>query len=219
VGGLTVSIPQAYEDEDLYDDVPPTRRRMGIMAIAAVFALAVIGTAGAFGYRALFGSSGSSRPTPVITADTTPSKIVPAAKSKDPQSGKLITDRVNDRAQSEKLVSREEQPVDMKDKPAGVIFPRGQDGAQTGAVQPALGSGVVAGGEPKRVRTIAIHRSAGHSRCHAGVGHGRRRVPPSARVTTVAPARPAAPAPSPRATFLRHRGRCGAAPAGRAPSA
>ena len=46
----------AGEDEDYYDDVPPPRRRMGIMAIAAVFALAVIGTAGAFGYRALFGS-------------------------------------------------------------------------------------------------------------------------------------------------------------------
>ena len=49
------------EDHDFYDDVPP-RRRMGILAIAAVFALAVIGTAGAFGYRALFGSSGRVRP-------------------------------------------------------------------------------------------------------------------------------------------------------------
>ena len=47
------------EEQDFYDDVPP-RRRMGILAIAAVFALAVIGTAGAFGYRALFGSSGAS---------------------------------------------------------------------------------------------------------------------------------------------------------------
>ena len=47
--------------DDAYDDAPPARRRMGIMAIAAVFALAVIGTAGAFGYRALFGSSGVER--------------------------------------------------------------------------------------------------------------------------------------------------------------
>lgn len=192
----------AAEDEDLYDDVPPTRRRMGIMAIAAVFALAVIGTAGAFGYRALFGSSGSSRPTPVITADTTPSKIVPAAKSKDPQSGKLITDRVNDRAQSEKLVSREEQPVDMKDKPAGVIFPRGQDGAQTGAVQPALGSGVVAG-EPKRVRTIAIHPDQPATADAMPVsGTAGAAVPPPERVTAVAPARQATPAPSPRVTSI-----------------
>ncbi len=63
----------------------PPHRRMGIMAIAAVFALAVIGTAGAFGYRALFGSSGSSQPPPVIKADTAPSKIVPANASKAAQ--------------------------------------------------------------------------------------------------------------------------------------
>ena len=89
---------------------------MGIMAIAAVFALAVIGTAGAFGYRALFGSSGPSQPPPVIKADTAPSKIVPVTASKTPN--KLITDRVADHAQDEKLVSREEQPVEMKNKPA-----------------------------------------------------------------------------------------------------
>ena len=65
------------EDHDFYDDVPP-RRRMGILAIAAVFALAVIGTAGAFGYRAIFGSSGASGPPPVIKADSSPTKIVPA---------------------------------------------------------------------------------------------------------------------------------------------
>ena len=57
--------PMEGEQQDFYDDVPP-RRRMGILAIAAVFALAVVGTAGAFGYRTLFGSSGSSGPPPVI---------------------------------------------------------------------------------------------------------------------------------------------------------
>ncbi len=82
------------------------------MAIAGVAALAVIGTAGAFGYRAFVGSSGSTKPPPVIKADTAPSKIVPATTGKDTQSNKLITDRVNERGQSEKLVSREEQPLD-----------------------------------------------------------------------------------------------------------
>ncbi len=102
-------------DEEYYEDMPPSRRRLGVMAIAGVFALAVIGTAGAFGYRALFGSSGSPQPPPVIKADAGPSKIVPATTGKDAQSNKLITDRVNERGQSEKLVSREEQPID---KPA-----------------------------------------------------------------------------------------------------
>ena len=93
------------EDRDFYDDVPP-RRRLGILAIAAVFALAVVGTAGAFGYRAIFGSSAASGPPPVIKAETAPTKIVPAANSKDPKSGKLIYDRVAERGQDEKLVSR-----------------------------------------------------------------------------------------------------------------
>ena len=135
-------------DEEYYEDVPPSRRRLGIMAIVGVFALAVIGTAGAFGYRALFGSSGSSQPPPVIKADAGPSKVVPATTGKDAQSNKLITDRMNERGQSEKLVSREEQPID---KPA--IAALSQSAPQTAG---ALGSGVVAG-EPKKIRTIAIH--------------------------------------------------------------
>lgn len=133
-------------ENEYYDEVPSSRRRVGVMAIAGVFALALIGTAGAFGYRALFGSSGSPQPPPVIKADTGPSKIVPAASGKDTQSNKLITERVNDRGQSEKLVSREEQPID---KPTTVVL------SQVAPQQSSLGSGVV-GSEPKKVRTIAI---------------------------------------------------------------
>ena len=135
--------------DDYYEDVAPSGRRMSVMVIAGIFALAVIGTAGAFGYRALFGSSGSSAPPPVIKADTAPSKIVPAS-TRDPQSNKLITDRVNERAPSEKLVSREEQPIDIKDKG---MFPPLQD--QSGAAVMAQGSGVVSP-DAKKVRTIAI---------------------------------------------------------------
>lgn len=166
---------QADAEEDMYDDIPPPRRRMGVMAIAAVFALAVIGTAGAFSYRALFGASGSSGPPPVIKADATPSKIVPAIKSKDPQSNKLIYDRVNERGQGEKLVSREEQPVEMRDK---------QTAALSNPVQPpALGSGVV-GTEPKKIHTIAIHPDQS-----AAVGNAP---------TTIAPAPRPAPRPAPK---------------------
>jgi hypothetical protein len=119
---------------------------MAIMAIAGVIGLAVIGTAGAFGYRALFASSKSGTPPPVIKADTAPSKIVPTTPGKDAQSNKLITDRVNERGQGEKLVSREEQPID---RPTAVALSQSSP-------QSTLGSGVVAG-EPKKVRTIAIH--------------------------------------------------------------
>ncbi len=138
-----------YDD---YDEAPPARRRVSIIAIAGIFALAVVGTAGAFGYRALFGSSSSS-PPPVIKADTAPTKIVPA--SNDSQSGK-ITDRVGDRAgQGEKLVSREEQPIDLKDKPLQAIFPNAP--AQSNApLSSASAAAPANAGEPKKVRTIAI---------------------------------------------------------------
>jgi SPOR domain len=131
-------------DDDYYDDVPPNRRRIGILAIAGIFALAVIGTAGAFGYRAVFGSSSVSSPPPVIKAEQAPSKIVPAA-NKDAQA--KITERVN--GPSERLVSREEQPV---------VVTTTMPPPPTQAQQP-LGTGVV-GSEPKRIRTIAIKPDA-----------------------------------------------------------
>jgi len=157
---------------------------MVVMAIAGVAALAVIGTAGAFGYRALVGSSGPTKPPPVIKADTAPSKIVPATTGKDAQSNKLITDRVNERGQSEKLVSREEQPMD---RPAAVALSQSQSGTQV-----ALGSGVV-GSEPKKVRTIAIHPDqpvvdAAPSSMSAAVAPAK---PASAPRVAAAPPRPA----------------------------
>jgi len=143
----------AGAEDDIYDDVAPPRRRVGIMAVAAVFALAVVGTAGAFGYRALFGASGSSRPPPIIKADATPSKVVPSASSKE--SNKLITDRVGDNTRNEKLVSREEQPVDIKDSAPNAGMAVNQSPQPSAPLMPANGSGVVTA-EPKKIRTIVI---------------------------------------------------------------
>ena len=191
---LQQQMQQDGEQEDLYDDVPPPRRRMGIMAIAAVFALAVIGTAGALGYRALFGYSGPSRPPPVIKADTAPSKIVPANASKTPN--KLIYDRVADHAQDEKLVSREEQPVEMK--PAAMAMPQVQDSTPPASAQPpALGSGVISS-EPKRIRTIAIHPGQPDAPRVAATAAAPAPPPPPPSVTVAAPVREAAPPPPPR---------------------
>ena len=196
-----LAAPYPGEEQDFYDDIPPPRRRMGVLAIAAVFALAVIGTAGAYGYRALFGSVGSG-PPPVIKADSKPMKIVP---DKDTQSSKLINDRVNERGGDQKLVSREEQPVDLKDKPAGVLT-QDQSMATAGAVPaPGLGSGVI-GSDPKKIHTITIRPDQ-----PAGSDAGAAAAPPpQANVadampeqapmqTAPAPAeRAAAPAPAPR---------------------
>lgn len=147
-------MPPLDEHEDAYDAAPAApRRRIGIMEIAAVFALVVLGSAGAFGYRALFGSSGSSAPPPVIKADTAPSKVVPANTAKAPN--KLIYDRVADRGQDEKLVSREERPLDMNHAPASApaLALAQQDNAPS-ATPPSPAN--ASGSEPKKIRTIAI---------------------------------------------------------------
>jgi len=143
----------AGEEGRFYEDDAPPKRRMGIMGIAAILALAVIGTAGAFGYRALFGPSRSATPPPVIKADAAPSKIVPAVASKTPN--KIITDRVADHAQDEKIVSREERPVEIKNNLPAAPVPQAQGGPPSAATQAALGTGVIAS-EPKKVHTIAI---------------------------------------------------------------
>lgn len=190
--------PFAQEEDDYYDDAPPNRRRIGILAIAAVFALAVIGTAGAFGYRAIFGSSSTTKPPPVIKAETAPSKIVPASASKDVQSGKMITDRINDRGQGEKLVSREEQPIAVtSQRPVNVVFPPAQ--GPNGLSAPQVGSGVV-GSEPKRIRTIAIHPDQPSGGAPEAASP-QDLAPQQARTVPVAPpARPAAPAQPMRIT-------------------
>lgn len=192
------------EHDDYYDDVPSSRRRMSVMVIAGVFALAVLGTAGAFGYRAIFGGTGSSTPPPVIKADTAPSKVVPP--SNRDASTKPISDRVADRGQIENLVSREEQPIDIKDRSATAAMPPLTD--QIGGQLPAQGSGVVTP-DAKRVRTISIKPD------QASLGDSAGSMPPAQppaaappppappRVATVVqPARPAAPPPRVAPTAL-----------------
>jgi hypothetical protein len=175
------------EEDDYYEDEQPSRRRMGILVIAGVFALAVIGTAGAFGYRALFGSSSVSGPPPVIKAESSPSKVVPVS-AKDPQSSKQITDRINDNGLGEKLVSREEAPVP--------ITPQPNDQPLSSMPQSPMlpqGNGVV-GAEPKKVRTIAIRPDQGTT----PPDQAQQSAPPQQPVAAQAPPRvipPVRPAP------------------------
>jgi len=189
----------AAQGEDAYDDVPPRGRRVTVIAIAAVLALGIVGTAGAFGYRALFGTSGSS-PPPVIKADTAPTKVVPPSKS-EPQSNKLIYDRVGDRASNEKIVSREEQPVDLSKTqpptaPSG-SSPSGSSNASSavGAAAASPSSNALADAspspdQPKKVHTIIIRPDQPQAAADP--------APPPARVASATPPKPA-PAPKPPA--------------------
>lgn len=145
------------------------RRRGGILTVAAVLGLAVVGTAAAFGYRAWTAGSSPSGQPPLIKADTAPTKVVPAQVGEG-QQNKLIYDRIGEKIQSsnDRMVSREEQPLELRDMPrqpgARATLPApGTPGSVTIGAQPpayavpppppAANSGP---NEPKRVRTITI---------------------------------------------------------------
>src|SRR6267142_1130896 len=99
--------PYAYQSG--YEDEPePKKRRSGLMTVAAVLMLAVVGTGAAFAYRTYVGSPRSGEP-PIIKADNSPTKIVPAAADSAPKA----PDRMALGDGGEKLVPREEAPVDV----------------------------------------------------------------------------------------------------------
>ncbi|HUZ32188.1 MAG TPA: SPOR domain-containing protein [Xanthobacteraceae bacterium] len=102
---------QSYEQDhdDYYADRPAPRRRGAVVVIMAVLGLAVIGTAGAFAYRSMFG--GSMLPTlpPIIKANIGPNRITPSA----PAANQSQTAMANSGA-AETLVPREEQPVSIE---------------------------------------------------------------------------------------------------------
>lgn len=130
---------EAYTADDGYDEPPRSRRRHGLVVVMAVFALAVVGTAGAFAYRSMFGSVLPSLP-PIIKASNGPNKIVPNYGESQPNNPDQTG--VASAGSTEHLVSREEQPVNM-DAPTDVprvvstipIGP-GQNTAQPGAAAP-----------------------------------------------------------------------------------
>jgi hypothetical protein len=154
--------PYGYQDGYAEPEEAP-KRRGGMATVAIVLALAVVGTGGAFAYRNFFGSHRSGEP-PVIKADPGPNKIVPPSATAS--ADKPIQDRLGGNA--ERMVSREEQPVNVQDatKAGGprVVFPPLNQNANPPAAasvaptsKPMVGNGAMQGGdEPRRVRTVSV---------------------------------------------------------------
>jgi hypothetical protein len=105
----------AYDDES--EEQP--RKRGGMITVIAVLALAVLGTGAAFAYRNFIGTPRSGEP-PVIKADNSPTKIVPA----QPDAAPKAPDRMTFGDANEKIVPREETPVDINARSGPrVVFP------------------------------------------------------------------------------------------------
>ncbi|MDN4981933.1 SPOR domain-containing protein [Bradyrhizobium sp. WYCCWR 13022] len=150
-----------YPEADLDE---PKKSRGGMMTVAAILALAVVGTGAAFAYKTYIGSPRSGEP-PIIKADNTPTKIVPA-----PSDSAKVPDRMVSGDGSEKIVPREEAPVDVNAKAAGprVVFPPLNPNANPPPVAsvspsnvpppggPVPSNGTMPNSAPRAIKTVAV---------------------------------------------------------------
>ena len=134
--------------DDFYDDAPdePPRRRM--MLVAIVVGLALLGTAGAFAYRTMF--TGPSGPPPIIRASTEPTKVDPPQQKGEDDAAGIAFNRFGHRGQDEKVVPRQETPVDLSSLVSA--SPQAQMGGQEG--EPGRPPNVLS--DPRSVRSIPI---------------------------------------------------------------
>ncbi|WP_027527375.1 SPOR domain-containing protein [Bradyrhizobium sp. Ec3.3] len=193
--------PYAYQSdypEDELEDEAPQKKRGGLMTVAAILALAVVGTGGAFAYKTYLGSPRSGEP-PIIKADNTPTKVVPA-----PADGSAkVPDRMVTGDGSEKIVPREEAPIDVNARSGGprVVFPPLNPNANPppvasvspSAVPPpsaAPNNGTMPNSEPRRVRTLAVKGDQTDSTPAPAAAAAKQAAAPKAAAATAAPRNP-----------------------------
>ena len=174
-------------DDDFYDDEPRGRRR-GLLTVVAVLGLAVIGTAGAFGYRTMFSGTRTASAPPVIRASNEPNKVAPPPSAPDPSASKFSYDRFGDAGKDEKVLKREEKPVDLAKVTPPPPPPLAPATANTTTVTPSTNP-PSAIGEPRRVRTVPIRPDQGGDASTAA---------PAQQPSTVSPRQANAYAPTSR---------------------
>jgi SPOR domain len=181
-------------DEDEHFEAPEPRRRGGMITVAAVLALAVFGVGGALAYRNYTGVTRSGDP-PIIRADAGPTKIIPAPAD----GGTKVPDRMAVGDGAEKMVSREETPIDPSTRPGPrVVFPpltpNGSAPLPTSVVPGApaptssAANGTFANNEPHAVRTVPVRGDQANSGTPAGATAPAPAPAKPPRVTTRASA-------------------------------
>ena len=190
VDPTAVPVAPGVPVEEGYDD--PPHRQVAVKArtnwlptAVMLVGCALIGATGAYGYRNLLKPASGAKPAPVIIADNAPSKIVPAAPD---QKSSRSQDRLP--GGSERLVSREEQPVVLQSPSQALArtemanaaaaaqaippVPPSPAPVQAAPVPPPAASAPPQGTTaPKRIRTVTIRPEGGDS--------SARPVMPSAR--------------------------------------
>jgi hypothetical protein len=190
-----------YAYQDGVDDgaeYQAPKRRGGLFTVVVVLALAVVGTGAAFAYRTYVGTPRSGEP-PIIRADAGPTKVVPA-----PSDGSVkVPDRMTAGDGTEKIVPREEAPVDVNARsgqsgPRVVFPPLNQNGnppsaasvAPSGSALASASNGTMPNTEPRKVKAFTVH----------GDQPDGAAAPVTGAKTTAAPAAPRNPPSSANAS-------------------
>jgi hypothetical protein len=212
---------QSDDVEDYADDAAARPRRSGLVVVLAMVGLVMIGAGGAFAYRTMFGGAilAPSLP-PVIKANDAPNKIVP--NRTDAQAAASNPAGAATPGASDKLVSREEQPVAVQPAnapprvvstipvlPAPGAAPASPPAAgapalpavpaQPSAPPKAAGSAqppaapLAGSGEPKKVHTVTIRSDQVGNANAAAAAPAPAAPAPAARPRAEAPARATAP--------------------------
>ena len=178
--------PYAYQSA--YDEEPEEqpRKRGGMITVAAVLVLAVLGTGAAFAYRSFMGSPRSGEP-PIIKADNSPTKVVPAQSD----ATQKAPDRMSFGDGNEKIVPREESPVDINRGGPRVVFPPLNQNANppppasvspNAPMPPTASNGTLPNNEPRRVRTLSVKGDAADAGMPGGAPAAAAKQTPPAQV-------------------------------------
>ncbi|WP_245331797.1 SPOR domain-containing protein [Bradyrhizobium sp. NAS80.1] len=150
------------EQENARDPAHPA-----MVTVAAVLALAVVGTGAVLAYRTYLGSPRRGEP-PIIRADNSPTKVMPAQSD---GGASKIPDRTPPGDGGEKLVSREEAPVDVNSRSGAsreVFPPLNQNSspppvASVSPTGPALvtaANGAMPNDEPRKIKALTAKGDA-----------------------------------------------------------
>jgi sporulation related protein len=196
-----------YGDHPGYSDEPEEpapKRGGGIVTVAAVLALAVVGTGAAFAYRTYVGAPRNGGDPPIIRADTSPTKIVPASA----EATVKVPDRLASSDGTEKIVPREEAPVDVNVSapPSAaptprMVFPALNPNtnppsvasvAPNGPPPPSSGNGTLPSNQPRKIRTLSV-RSDQADAAEALATDAPAPVPKAAATRAITPVQHASP--------------------------
>lgn len=198
-----------YADRDAYPESDldePKKPRGGMMTVAAILALAVVGTGAAFAYKTYIGSPRSGEP-PIIKADNTPTKIMAAPAD----STAKVPDRMVAGDGSERIVPREEAPVDVNARAGGprVVFPPLNPNSNPPPVSsvspstvpapsagPIPSNGTLPNNAPRPIRTVAVKGD----QSEGGASQAAARPVAAAPKSVAAPAAPRTPPSSANAS-------------------